>query len=107
MSTAAVGVLEQAARLGVTLRAEGSRIVARPKEAVTSDLKRAIVQHRAEILAVLAAAVPPPKTACWNCHGERYFARVEQLTWVCARCHPPADASVMVWHDVVAEVRDG
>jgi hypothetical protein len=100
----AVIVIAEAARLSVELRAAGDRIVARPRAALTPELAEAIRQCRAEILALLAAAVPPPLGPCWSCRSHRYFARLERLTWICARCHPPVAPTEMVWHEVAAAV---
>jgi hypothetical protein len=49
---------------------------------------------------------PLPRTVCPMCKGTRFFALPERLTWICGHCHPPADPTVMVWHDVMSEVRD-
>jgi len=99
VSAYVVALLEEAARVGVVLRIEGRHLVADPKGLLPPALARRTREHRAEILALLAAAVPPPRAPCWNCHGTKFFARHERLTWVCARCHPSADAASMVWHD--------
>jgi len=100
-------VVQEAARVGVVLRAVGTLVVARPRAAVTAELANAIKQCRAEILALLAGAVPPPATPCWSCRHCRYFARPARLTWICAHCHPPVTPTEMVWHDVATEVRNG
>lgn len=106
MNTVAVTLLEDAARAGVVIHAEGGRLVARPKGTLPTSLEKEIREHRADVLALVAAAVAPPKAACWNCRGTRFFARPERFTWVCAHCHPPAAPATMVWHEVAAESRD-
>jgi hypothetical protein len=105
-ATPAVEILEQAKKLGITLRADGKNIRFHPRDAMTRELADFIGGWRGDLLKLLAAAAPPPKTTCWNCRGTRFFARPERLTWVCAHCHPPGDPSAMVWHEVSAEVRD-
>ena len=103
MTAAAIAVLEEATRLGLTLRGDGGRIVARPKEWVTKEFAAVVAAHRADVLALLAAAAAPPKSPCWNCRGTRFFARPERQTWVCSQCHSPADPDEMVWHEVAQE----
>jgi hypothetical protein len=107
VTTAVFAILSDATRLGVTLHVRGTKIVAHPRSALTADLAAAINRHRADVLSALALAISPPPTPCWSCRGTRFFARLERLTWICARCHPPADASAVIWHEVAAVSRDG
>jgi len=107
VTTSASAILSDATRLGVTLQLRGTKIVAHPRSALTADLVAAIDRHRADVLSALALAVPPPNSPCSNCRGPKFFARPERLTWVCAHCHPPTDASAMVCHEVPTEARDG
>jgi hypothetical protein len=102
----ATAVLEEAARLGVTLRAQAGQILARPKAAMTREFAAVVAAHRADVLALLAAAVEPPKTPCLNCRGTRFFARPERWTWICSRCHPAIDVDTVVWHEVSVVLRD-
>ena len=102
MTVFAVALLEDAARVGVVVHADGGRLVAEPKGALPAALEQEFRKHRVDVLALLATAVLPPSSPCWTCHGLRFFARVERLIWVCSRCHPPGDPSAVVWHDVSA-----
>src|SRR5688572_6999971 len=106
MTAAAVAVIEEAARLGVSLRVRSDRFVARPRSAVRAEFAKALDQNRAEVLKLLALAVPPPSVPCWGCRSRRYFARPERLTWICARCHPPGGPAEMVWDEIAGESRD-
>jgi len=99
-----VETLNLAKRLGISLRAEDGYVGFHPRAAMTRELADAIRACRGEVLALLAAAVSPPTAPCWNCHGVKYFARVERMTWICARCHPPSEPDTIVWHAVGPEV---
>jgi hypothetical protein len=105
--TAAIAVLEEATRLGLTLRAEAGRIVARPKEGVTSEFAAVVEAHRADVLALLAAAVPPPTAPCGYCRGTRFFARSERLTWFCARCNETPTPKTVFWYEIAASDAGG
>ena len=61
---AILGRLEAA---GLHLRAEGGKLIARPKEAVTDDLRGLIRRHKAELLAVLSL---PANDAMSEAHTE-------------------------------------
>ncbi len=48
-------VLERLSARGVVLVADGQRLRFRPREAVTPDLRAALVEHKAELLRLLGA----------------------------------------------------
>lgn len=54
-ATALLGVLR---RRGVTLEPVGDRLRFRPREAVTPDLRMALVAHKAELLGLLRESAP-------------------------------------------------
>lgn len=53
--TSAAEILGRLEAAGLQLRAEGGRLIARPKEAVTDDLRGLMRGHKAELLAELEA----------------------------------------------------
>ncbi len=101
MSPAAQAVLRDAVLLSVQLRSRGDKIIARPSSALTPELADSIRQHRADLILLLAMAVPPPNAQCYVCRGRRYFARPERIKWICGTCHPPLDESAVLWHEVL------
>ena len=50
-------LLNDASRRGVSIWAEGSRLLYRPKDALTPELEAALKANKAEVLAVLEARV--------------------------------------------------
>jgi hypothetical protein len=104
--TDAAYLLSEVERRGIKLRADGQLIRFQPKSAMTDELAASIRAHRADVLALLAAAVPPPSTPCWNCRGCRFFARPERLTWICVRCHPPSEPVLLFLAVAATEPRD-
>ena len=48
-------VLRQLAESGVVLMADGDRLRARPRDAITPDLRAALVEHKASLLRLLSA----------------------------------------------------
>ena len=51
----AQSILAEFSRHGVRLRAEGDKLIAKPLSAVTPELREAVRQHKAALLALLAA----------------------------------------------------
>ena len=93
-------VLAEAARIGLSLRADAGRVVVRPGRLLPPALADEIRERRDEVLALLEAlprdAVPgaapvtadPARLLCFACGGTDFWKGRGVV--VCRRCHPPA-----------------
>ena len=97
----AAELLEHLDRCGVEVRTEAGKIRYRPAAAVGPELRSAIAQCKAELLAML---VPPPAPTvpsngprsdatarpCWFCGCPDWWSEpgFPEMR-VCRRCHPP------------------
>lgn len=60
--TPAAEILGRLSAAGLHLRAEGGKLIARPKEAVTDDLRGLMRDHKAELLAELETRPTSPES---------------------------------------------
>jgi len=67
MTRAALDLYTALLSAGVTLRADGGRLLLSPREAITPELDGLIRQHRDELLA-LVTALPPPEQQAYLDH---------------------------------------
>jgi hypothetical protein len=61
----ATDLLADLQQRGVELKADGERLLYRPKDALTSELHQALARHKAELLALLSQP-PPPSPSTWK-----------------------------------------
>ena len=102
--TAAALVATLLAR-GVTLTSDGHLLRCRPKSALTKDDLAALRERKLEVIGYLRAEAGrlTGKVRCYACRGSRFW-RSTYGEIVCGRCHPPADASlVLEWIGLAPE----
>lgn len=84
-------VIELARERGVTLSVSQGRIVARPAQAITPELRDAITAHKSALIAHLSNAIPDPGGPCPEC-GCGQFWQLPGAPWHCRQCEPMSGA---------------
>lgn len=81
---------------GFTLVADGDVLRCRPGSALTPEDLDTLRSMKADVLAALRAGPVPtaPPVTCFACRGTRFWRSLYNV-FVCARCHPPADLSLV------------
>ena len=111
--TPAAEVLGRLEAAGLHIRAEAGKLIARPKEAVTEDLRALMRAHKAELLSVLAgvpehahadgpgdpapALAPEGRAECMRCSHLTMRIEIREGTrrvfwWRCVRGHEQLEA---------------
>ncbi len=92
----AVEVVTRLQERGFTLLADGDVLRCRPGSALTPEDLNTLTSMKAQILGALRAGTAPksPPVKCFACRGSRFWRSVYDVI-VCARCHPPADLSLV------------
>ena len=93
------GLRPRAAHVRLSLSADGQRLrVVGRKGQLSGDLYAAFVQRKSEIMALLHSWYVG---ACFACRGTLCWFSWDDCL-ICARCHPPADPSlVKAWISVI------
>ena len=88
-------LLDELARRGILLVANGDRLRFHPRDAMTPELLEQLKSHKAEVLAVMDDPWPtedePWPEPCPKCFGLELW---ETMTgrWRCMKCDPPCVA---------------
>lgn len=88
-------VLARLRAMNIDVRTRGGGILCRPRAAVTDELRRAIVDNRDELLALLASGGPAQQLECPGCRAVDYLPLGSgwRRCWQCGRrWGPPGPA---------------
>lgn len=90
----AAAAIDTARRHGITLSADGQRIIARPASAITPELREMITARKAELLTHLTRTtgrasdvIPDPAGPCPAC-GSGQWWQLPGHAWYCRHCTP-------------------
>src|SRR5215210_4040649 len=92
-------LLEDLQGRGITLAANGDRlIIDAPKGALTDELRQVLAAHKLEILALLGGE-PRPTRPCFSCRSARWRRRTPERGggWLCGACHPAPERLRREW----------
>jgi hypothetical protein len=107
MSRDAALLLDRLREAGVVLTVIGDTIrVTAPRGTVDPSTKASIRQHKAALVALLSPAPSRDLAAtsgggavapirCFGCREHRFWRSIYGVV-ICAKCHPPADESLVV-----------
>lgn len=109
-------LLAQLTALDVRLAADGPNLrYTAPRGVLTPDLLAALRAHKRELLGLLRTTESgsrprgrdrsPPSAACGCCRRSSWWRHAEHGHWICARCHPPRDESLVAARHEVGEAR--
>lgn len=86
----AQAVLERLRSLGARVSLAGDKVrVEAPAGVLTDDLRRELIEHKAELVRLLRPAPDLPPPACDRCGGTLFWQSIAYGPWTCARCYPP------------------
>lgn len=86
----AATLLDRLRCLGASVSLVGDKLrVEAPAGVLTPDLRRELIEHKAELVRLLRPAPDLPPPVCDRCGGTLFWQSVAYGPWTCARCHPP------------------
>lgn len=90
----AAAILAACARAGVRVTADGTALLYSPQSRVGPELRRLLVEHKAELLVALRG----PQRGCRACDNRRFVRVRGGPEWICFRCHPVREDLVVEEH---------
>lgn len=86
----AKAILESLRVLGASVSLVGDKLrVEAPAGVLTDDLRRELIEHKAELVRLLRPAPDLPPPVCDRCGGALFWQSVAYGPWTYARCYPP------------------